>query len=208
MKTQSLAILCLGALALSPTLASCDSEARLAENITGTWAATPEKLIDSDAMSATAIRIIQFNPDADNNKGGDLQMTALVSITNAMSNKTPAIIESYTVSASGIATLTGEWAAVEDDKVSLHLDESTLKVSVDPEAVLVSVNTLTDATISTPDSIKPIIADHLKQQITIAVRNQIFDINAIDDIKITNNLMSCEINKRDYTLRRQDIPVK
>lgn len=106
MKTQSLAILCLGALALSPTLASCDSEARLAENITGTWAATPEKLIDSDAMSATAIRIIQFNPDADNNKGGDLQMTALVSITNAMSNKTPAIIESYTVSACGIDLLT------------------------------------------------------------------------------------------------------
>ncbi len=88
MKTQSLAILCLGALALSPTLASCDSEARLAENITGTWAATPEKLIDSDAMSATAIRIIQFNPDADNNKGGDLQMTALVSITNATSSLT------------------------------------------------------------------------------------------------------------------------
>ena len=208
MKILSHATLFVGAASLLLMLSACDSEAKLAREITGTWATAPEKLIDHEAMSATAVRMMQFTPSLSDSKSGDMQMTALVSITNAMPGDTTSIIEPYTVSASGLATLNGAWAVVDDDKVILHLDESTLDVTVDPEAVLVSVNTLTDVTTTTVDSIKPSIAVNLKKQITDAVRNQVFNTSKIDDIKLTGNLMSCEINHHDVTLRRQDSIIK
>ena len=208
MKSLRFAAVCLGAAAILSSLTSCDPEAKLARNITGTWGTTPEKLIDSDAMNATAVRMFQFTPSMTDSKSGDLHMTALVSITNAMPGDSVAIIEPYTVTASGLATISGIWAAIDDDEVSVHFDDSSLEVKVDPAAVMVSVNTLTNATTSSIDSIRPTLAASLQQQITTAVRNQVFDIKKLDDIKITKDLMSCEINKHDVTLRRQDEVIK
>lgn len=208
MKSPRFALACLGAAAILSSLVSCNSETKLASDITGTWATTPDRIIDKDAMEATAVRMFQFSPSAPDGKSGDLQMTALVSITNAMPGDPAAIIEPYTVTASALANISGIWAVVDRDKVSLHFDASTLDVRVDTAAVMVSVNSITGATSSSLDSIKPAMAASLKKQITDAVSAQVFNINALDDIKITGGLLSCEINKRDITFRRQDEIIK
>ena len=208
MKSLRFATVCLTAAAIMSSLTSCDSESKLARNITGTWATTPEKLIDHEAMNATAVRMFQFNPSSADSKSGDVQMTALVSITNAMPDDSVAIIEPFTVTASGLATISGVWATIDDDEISIHFDDSSLEVKVDPAAVMVSVNTLTNTTTSSTDSIRPAMAASLQQEITNAVRNQVFDIKKLDDIKITKDLLSCEINKHDITLRRQNEVIK
>ncbi|MDE6093381.1 MAG: hypothetical protein K2F61_01210 [Muribaculaceae bacterium] len=208
MKKMSYTSTCIAAATLLTALAACDSEAKLAREVTGTWASTPEKLIDSDALSAATIHMIQFTPSLSDNKSGDLQMTELISVTNAVQTDTISILEPYSVSAAGLATLNGSWAVIDDDEISLHLDESTLDVSIDPDATLLSINELTNATTTSVDSLKPIVTANLKRQITQLVKNRIFDINKIDDIKITGNLMSCEINRRDITFRRQDSVIK
>ncbi|MDE5647092.1 MAG: hypothetical protein K2I57_04620, partial [Muribaculaceae bacterium] len=189
MKKMSYTSTCIAAATLLTALAACDSEAKLAREVTGTWASTPEKLIDSDALSAATIHMIQFTPSLSDNKSGDLQMTELISVTNAVQTDTISILEPYSVSAAGLATLNGSWAVIDDDEISLHLDESTLDVSIDPDATLLSINELTNATTTSVDSLKPIVTANLKRQITQLVKNRIFDINKIDDIKITGNLM-------------------
>lgn len=207
MKLHNFSLLVFSGITLAASICSCESKAKLASNVIGTWAGTPEKIADSDAMSATAIRMIQFLPADDDKVSGTLHMSALVTITQAL-NSDPQLIEPYTASATGIASISGQWSAIDHDEIILHLTDSTMTVNVDPDGIMVKVNSITGQTISSVDSIKPYISENIKRQISSAVRNQIFNSAKIDDIKISNNLMSCEIGHKDLTLRRQDTTVR
>lgn len=185
------------------SLSSCDSKSKLADDIAGSWASSPERFVDNQASSASIIQIIDFTKDQ-SKTGGTLTMSGLFSIMTAMPQSDRAI-QPLSVTASGVASIAGEWTVIDDDEISVFLDAKTLNVNVDPSAVVLDDNLLTNE--STPDttSLKPALARSIEAQIKSAVGNQFFNVRKIDDIKIKDNIMSCEINKRDLTLRRQTV---
>jgi hypothetical protein len=47
----------------------------------------------------------------------------------------------------------------------------------------------------------------LHRQMAQAIRNKLMMITKFDDIKIKNDLMTCEINDTDYTFKREAMPL-
>lgn len=205
MKIRS-SLVAIAVVSMAALFTSCESKTKLAKSIEGSWTATPERLADDDAVSATSVRIFDFLPDTTTPvTNGQLVMSSMVTITTAADNSGDAdgIMQHYTVSASGVATVTGTWTVIDDDEVRIDVDPSSLTVKVDPQGVEVNVNAITSQTVSVPDSIKPAFAESVKAQIRRLVEKQFFDVSKIDDIEIKDEFMTMEINKRDYSLRRQ-----
>lgn len=185
------------------SLAACNGKAGLAEKVSGSWASSPERFVDNQASSASIIQIIEFVREP-GKTGGTLTMSGLFSLMSAVP-ESAAVVQPISITASGVATIEGEWTAQDDDEIAIFLDGSTLKISVDPDAVVLDMNLLSGTSQPDTTSLRPAIARSVEKQIKSAVETQFFNARKIDDIKIKDNIMSCEINKRDLTLRRQNV---
>lgn len=158
------------------TLASCDSRQRLSENLQGEWTGTPEQIESAYATRATVVRSLQFIPTG--NKGdGNLTLTATITVENMM-QQNDSIMSTQLVSTSGTASISGFYQATDDEDLLLHLDATTLKVDTDPSAAMLAT-----------------------QQIDKVARDLFFNISEIEDIKIRNDMMTCEIGHSDLTFR-------
>lgn len=186
---------------LAAFITSCDSKSKLADDVSGTWSSSPEKLIDNDASSASITKIIEFIKTPEQS-GGELILSGLISITTQLP-QSPEINQPISYSASGVATIQGEWSAQDDDEIAIFLNAKTLSINVDPQSVVLKYDILTQTSAPDTAQLKPAMAESIKAQISHAVETQFFNAKKIDDIKIKDNIMSCEINDRDLTLRRQ-----
>lgn len=191
------------AVALLVMACSCDSKSKLANDINGTWASSPDRLADNNGSSASIIRILEFDKLPDQ-AGGTLVMSGLVSVNSGIPQSGEINMPiSYT--ASGVATITGQWTVIDDDEIAVVLDGTTLKVDVDPQGVVLDYNVLSGTSAPDTTAIKPALAEMVKKVITNGVQTQFFNAKKIDDIKIKDNMMSCEIDDHDITLRRQNV---
>lgn len=198
-------IIAVALVSMASVFTSCESKTKLAKQIEGSWTATPERLSDDNVVSATAVRIFDFLPDTSTPvTNGQLVMSSMITITNAATNPGDSIMQHYEMTATGVATVTGSWTAIDDDEVMVNVDPSTLNVRVDPEGVEINVNAITGQTVSVPDSLKPAFAESIRAQIRVLVEKQFFGFSKIDDISIKDDFMKMEINHHDYSLRRQN----
>lgn len=179
---------------------SCDSKARLAENIQGIWSGNPEKILDTGAESASMTRMIEFSPDEVTTEG-TITMTALITVENVIA-ASDSIIAPLTITASGTATITGTYQVTDNDDVSVILDGTSLSVAVDPDAVQLNYNVLTDESAPALENLKPAAAMLARQQISRAAQNAFFNISEIEDIHINKNIMKCEIGHHDLTFTK------
>ena len=191
-------------LAIACALTSCDDSKKLAGQLQGTWTGAPEKLVDDHASTASYIPVYTFIKDNDKS-GGTVMVNALITASGTTDGSN-AIVTPYSLSASGRATLSGSWRATDDDDVALILDTNTLNVTVDPDAVIMTVNTIGETNQPAIDSLKPQIVNVLQMQMSQAIRNKLMTIKRIDDIKIRHDMMTCEINDTDYTFQRATNP--
>lgn len=181
-------------------LASCDSETRLAKDIQGTWSGNPQQVVDSGASSATATTLIEFVGGSDLREG-TVNITALVSVENVTSFN-DSVMTPLEITASGTATITGVYQVKDDDEIIVSLDGSSLNVAVDPDAVQLNMNVLTEESDPVTTQLKAGASVLVEQQVR-KIANQIFSgVNKIDDIKIHGSLMEAEINHRDLTFSR------
>lgn len=195
-------LLCgIAAVALLAGVSSCNEKSRLADEMTGTWSSAPERLMDNAASSATIVENYTFIRNG-NETGGDVTLSALISVTGSISG-TDAIIQPFSLSAGAIANISGTWSAIDDDEIRLDWNDSTLTVSVDPSAVTISVNNLTGKDIPTVDSLRPQLAESIRAQIKQAVEVRFLGTRRFDDIKIKNGEMKYEVNDADRILRLQ-----
>lgn len=187
------------------SLCSCDSKSKLAENLNGTWATNPQMVASPSALNTSVIDMMQFNlTDATSKpKGGNVMLTSMVNLTLA-APASDEIVQPYSYSASGIASVQGEWKAVDDDEVMVTLDPSTFNVTVDPNDVVMQDNILTGENNSYVDSIKPQLAQQVQTQIAAITQPRIAGVRKIDDIHIDKSgQMKCEINDIDLRFMRQ-----
>ena len=191
------------AIALVLMASSCDSKSKLAKDINGTWASSPERLSDNVGNSSSIIRILEFDKLPDKN-GGTLIMSGLISVNSALPQG-DAIDNPISFTASGVATISGEWTVEDDDEITIFLDGSTMKIDVDPDGIVLDYNVLTGTSAPDTTTVKPVLAQMVKKAISGGVETKFFNARKIDDIKIKDNMMSCEIDDYDITLRRQNV---
>lgn len=184
-------------------LSSCNEASKLAKNIEGTWSGAPERLIDDPSGTATVIESTTFAVDS-TGKGGDMIIVGLVSATGQMQGST-AIIQPISISAAAKAEVLGKWQAIDDDEIQVSSDARTLTVSIDPEGVVLTTNMLDGDAQANVASIKPQLAEAVKQQVTNALQMRYASIKKIDDIDIKGNVMEYEINHKEYTASRQGV---
>ncbi|MDE5625179.1 MAG: hypothetical protein K2I61_02540 [Muribaculaceae bacterium] len=198
MNKSILPVLAAGALFM---LVSCDSRQKLSEDLQGVWAGTPEQLTNSGAARATMVRMMEFTSTG-NAGEGNVTLTAYITVENTMPAN-DSIVTPLTISASGTATITGLYQAKDDDDMLLNLDASSLTVNVDPKGVELSYDVLSGQSGSHLASLRPAAAMLASQQIDHAARNVFFNLTEIEDIKINNNMLKCEMAHKDLTFRRQ-----
>ncbi|MDE6491262.1 MAG: hypothetical protein K2L49_08915 [Muribaculaceae bacterium] len=179
-------------------LTACNPEAKLAKDLEGSWTGAPEKLADDANTSATCIPVYTF-VRSENESGGTVTIDALISTAG---NTASGAIGQVSLSASGKATVNGKWRATDDDEIFISLEPTSLQVSVDPEAVEMAFSPLSGNDQPAVDSLKPAMIPVIRTLMTTAMQRKLVELNKIDDIKIKNDIMTCEIGKRDLSFHR------
>lgn len=184
-------------------ISSCQSQSeKLAEEIAGTWSSAPEQITTSGATRTTMVRVMDFTRTASDATDGAVTMTALITVDNVMpaSGKldTP-----LTITASGAATITGAFQVKDHDDILISLDYSSLQVSVDPAAVQINYNILTQDASPEVESLRPGALHLATQQIRQAATSVFSNLTEVEDVKIHTDLLSCEIAHKDLSFRRQ-----
>ncbi len=183
---------------------SCDNASSLSKDLEGAWAGTPERLFESDASTGTIIETFTFVPVDSIKDGGNVTVTSLMSVTGAVSGA-EGITQPVSVTASGSATISGTYRALSADRVELTLDENSLNVNVDPDAVVINADALTGG--SAPANVatlKPGLAQSITSQFGAAVRQRYPSSETLRSLSIKDaTTLKFKIDKTSYTLTRQ-----
>ena len=179
---------------------SCSDKAKLAEAIQGEWTGNPEKILDTGAADASMVRVLEFAPGSADTEG-NVTMTAMITVENTMPFN-DSIVTPLQISASGTAVISGVYQVKDHDELIISLDVTSMSVTVDPDAVALNYNVLTQNSAASVDQLKPGATVLATQQINRAAQNAFSNITEIDDIHVKGNVMSCEINKRDLVFSK------
>lgn len=188
-------------------LYGCSGGSSLSEKLAGRWAGVPERLFDTSASSATMIETYSFAGSDSIENGGSVTISALISVTGAISG-TEGITQPVSLTASGYATISGTWQALSSDKAALHLDANTLSVTVDPDAVIVSSDMLSESADSDNarlTSLRPQLSQSIAEQLRKAVSARYQPEITLTNVSIgnDNSRLKFKIDKISYTLSRQ-----
>lgn len=174
-------------------------------DINGIWTATPIH-IDDMAYAAEATGVLSIDFDApEGAQSGPVTLSMVIDATQPVdSGATVGFDAPYEVSVTGTATISGRWSYEdgEDDDILLFLDNSSMQVNVDPNGVTFSQNLLTGAQQPMVDSLSTATAERWRTAMRSTAAKQFFGYTKLDDVKIANDILSCELDKRDLTFHR------
>lgn len=175
-------------------------------DINGAWTSTPVRVADDIAVAddATSVLSIDFNAPK-GAKSGTVTLSTVIEATQPVQAGTlVGFADPYEVSVTGTASISGRWSYEDsdDDDILLFLDNSTMQVNVDPNGVTFSQNLLTGAQQPMVDSLTSVTADRWRTAIRTAAAKQFFSFTKLDDVKVVNDILSCEAGKKDLTFHR------
>lgn len=188
-------------------LCGCTSNNQFANEVAGSWASN-EISLDMPAPEIVNITdLFDFTLDeADNATGGTVIMSGQLSV------ETPAegdeVDMTYAYSAAATATMSGTWNVVKDDggtddEILIMLDPSTFTVNVDPDAVVMRSNILTDEQSPAVDSIPPVLLNKVRTIATHAAERHFLIFRKLEDVKIDKSVMTFEVKDVAYRLEKQ-----
>lgn len=183
---------------------SCNEKSRLADNITGSWTGQAERVEVPDSKTTTTVtRSFIFTTDDTSSTGGDISATALFSVESGTQLEA-AGTQPIAVTVNGSATITGHWEAIDDDEVMVSFDPNSLKIDINPNEVVLEYNIATEESSPIEEATSTQVAQAVTKSIKPLLQQRVFNYSKIKDIKIKGVLMSCELDKKDYTLRRDE----
>lgn len=181
-------------------LVSCENKEGLAKKVSGTWQSVPEDIADTDSISASLIKSLEFAPVQD--AEGTLVISAMISMEKYMP-QTDSIVSPLTVNAAAVASVTGKYEAISYDKIVLEPDASTFSFAVDSAAVSYNYDVLTqNATPETATLTPQLIAD-FHRYLTPLVKASIVKRDTLTSVKLTDTLMECKLGNEKLTFRLQ-----
>ena len=191
-------------------LAACS---RLA-NIEGTWNGAPVRYeqrtapgaVGSDGAVATNVSTqiatnMTFVPDAQKSGTGTVEFMSNVDVINTVPFEGK-LVDSFEINIGATAVCTGTYHFEDQDDIVIAIDPASIKVDIDPQAVNYSENIATGQDAAQIDSLRPALVRQYTRQLLPLMKDYYSKITRIDDIKVKDGIMSCEINDRDLTFRR------
>lgn len=184
-------------------LISCDDgKAQLAHELQGSWSGAPQRMVDGPADETSVIETIDFF-EGDSVAGGNLIVNSMISMTGAVSGS-DAINQPFSLTASASATVSGDWVATSNDKVTVNLDLTTLDVQVDPKDVVLSTDIVTGDESPAIDSITPGLALQIKKQIANNLQVKYMAMRYLENVKVNDNTLTYNMGGVEYSLKHQD----
>lgn len=191
-------------------LAACS---RLA-NIEGTWNGAPVRYeqptasgaVGSDGAVATNVSTqiatnMTFVPDAQKSGAGMVEFMSNVDVINTVPFEGK-LVDPFEINIGATAVCTGTYHFEDQDDIVIAIDPASIKVDIDPQAVNYSENIATGQDAAQIDSLRPALVRQYTRQLLPVMKDYYSKITRIDDIKVKDGIMSCEINDRDLTFRR------
>ncbi|MDD6722927.1 MAG: hypothetical protein PUE10_03400 [Bacteroidales bacterium] len=191
-------------------LAACS---RLA-NIEGTWNGAPVRYeqptasgaVGSDGAVATNVFTqiatnMTFVPDAQKSGAGTVEFMSNVDVINTVPFDGK-LVDPFEINIGATAVCTGTYHFEDQDDIVIAIDPASIKVDIDPQAVNYSENIATGQDAAQIDSLRPALVRQYTRQLLPVMKDYYSKITRIDDIKVKDGIMSCEINDRDLTFRR------
>lgn len=191
-------------------LAACS---RLA-NIEGTWNGAPVRYeqptasgaVGSDGAVATNVSTqiatnMTFVPDAQKSGAGTVEFMSNVDVINTVPFEGK-LVDPFEINIGATAVCTGTYHFEDQDDIVIAINPASIKVDIDPQAVNYSENIATGQDAAQIDSLRPALVRQYTRQLLPLMRDYYSKITRIDDIKVKDGVMSCEINDRDLTFRR------
>ncbi|MCM1356506.1 MAG: hypothetical protein NC212_08900 [Staphylococcus sp.] len=189
------------------SLVSCDETARLAKELPGSWAGTPENISDNSLVTASIIETLDINADnsvvAKGSRGGVITIAGMLSVTTQVVSDEPDLVEPLSLTAAAKSLISGTWTVIDDDEVVLVLDLSTLNVDVDPSSLVVTNNLVTATPNPKVESLKASVLNTIGESMKRALYNRYTSIRRLDDVKVKGPLLKFEIGKTDCVFTRQ-----
>lgn len=191
------------AMAASVAMTSCSSNEK---DIAGSWIGGEERLFlnQESLANCQATSRFTFTPDQGSNDEGKIDIFTDVVIQDAVPSN-DSIVSTYEITVTGTAKISGTYVFEDDDDIIITLDSKTLDIAVDPEGVAFASNVITDQ--ETP-AVEPLSRKDLATKYSRQLRGAVTELYGryvkIDDVKIHDATMSCEIQDKPCSLRRID----
>ncbi len=184
-------------------LNSCDSR----DDVVGTWQGTATRINDiTAAVDGSMSTTLEFAGEngKQSDRSGTITITALIDANQPVSSSDSSLMQAYEVSVAATASITGDWTYEDrdDDDIIVSLDPESLNVRVDPDGVTFSQDILTGNERPVLDSLTAATAANWTRSLTAAMRIEFGKYQKISDVKVKKNILSCEIDDRDYSFRR------
>lgn len=181
-------------------MAGCDNR----ENIQGEWQSSAIKLDLPNTATSTATMSYTFNAD------GTVTLASEINITEPLSPVTIDTTVPYMASVSATSSISGVWqyAKNENDEVVISFDDNTFQLNIDPDAVEISVNELTNTEVPTTVDMKAAAIQRYTALLTPEMKATYTKFSRLDDIKVDKNFLNCEIADHDYVFRGIAVPNK
>lgn len=191
-------------LAVVASLCACDRT----PDVAGSWTGNAmqigysgKKDVTGPLVNGQITNTLTFTPSVNKDNTGTIEVASVIDLIDAVPFEGN-ITDPYELSVSATAIASGTYRFTDDDEIAVAIDPSTINISVDPDAVAYSENVLSGAQVPAIDSIRTQVATAYKAKLVPIVKLEYAKLQRIDDIKIHDNIMSCEIADRDCTLRR------
>ncbi len=172
--------------------------------IDGAWTSAPTRIDNELPIASEASDVLTLVFDAPKGaKSGAVTITSEITANQPVEAGTiDSFDEPYEVSVSATATITGTWSLEDRDDIVIFLDRNTLEVNVDPDGVAYSQNLIDGMQQPQVDSLTAVTAERWRSAIRSAATARFISLDKLDDVKVKDNILSCEVGKRDLTFHR------
>jgi hypothetical protein len=185
-------------------LCACSSRSELSEAIEGTWSGIPTRIDDNDIGYASYVPIFTFTTDS-TARGGDIAINALISISGPIDSDS--ILANANVSVSGRASISGSWSFDGRNHIIVSLNSTTLEVSVDPDAVVVMIDSMGNSAPPVVDTLSTQLTTQFRQRMEKDMGNQLLTLHKLNSVKIRSDILTFRIDNRKYALTRKAMPL-
>ena len=178
---------------------SCDSASSLAKNLEGDWSGAPVTVANTPGVMTTGTDF--FYLMRDNKTGGSATVTTMLSVQSTLSPDS-SVYQPVDVTVAARADAQGTWRTTDDDEMALLIDPTTIKVTVDPEALQLDTQVFTGQNATVLDSVKPAMAAKIQALVLRQITPYYLRFSHIDDIKVKDATLTCEIGEDHLMMAR------
>lgn len=187
-------------------LTSCKSN----PDVEGIWAGTMQQLapagqdgVTGPLVNSSVVTRIQFLPMPSDSIDGNVVLTSDITAQDVIAEYSGVSLDvPYEVSVAAMSSIKGTYKWIDDDDVAIFLDDASLDVSIDPQAVKFTANVLTGQQNPEIESLRDGQYWRFKTDIQANMRLVYSKYAHLSDVEVKDNIMTCEVDDRDLSFRR------